>query len=162
MLSAIVAMAHRGVIGKKNELPWYLPADLKRFKQLTVGHTVIMGRNTAESIIARLGHGLPDRTNIVITHQADYQPEGFVVVHSLDEALRRAGEDTYIIGGQQIFTLAFHLLDRVYVTEVDADIDGDTYFPELKPNEWREVERKRHDKDEKNEYDYSYVTYERV
>jgi dihydrofolate reductase len=162
MLSAIVAMAHKNVIGKKNDLPWYLPADLKRFRELTTDHTVIMGRNTADSIIARLGHGLPNRKNIVITRHDDYQPEGFVIVHSLDEALKQADEDAFIIGGAQIFSLAFPLVKRLYVTEVDADIDGDTFFPEINPNEWHEVAREAHEKDEKNEYDYSYVTFDRI
>lgn len=162
MLSAIVAMAHKNVIGKQNDLPWYLPADLKRFRELTTDHTVIMGRNTADSIIARLGHGLPNRKNIVITRHDDYQPEGFIVVHSLEEALKQADEDAFIIGGAQIFSLAFPLVKRLYVTEVDADIDGDTFFPEINPEQWREMAREAHERDEKNEYNYSYVTYERI
>lgn len=162
MIAAIVAMAHGNVIGKKNELPWYLPADLKRFKELTTGQSVIMGRNTADSILARNGKPLPNRTNIVITRDTAYRPEGFVVVHSLDEALKRAGRNAYIIGGAQIYTLALPSLDRVYITEVDADIDGDAFFPVLEKDQWREVSREAHQKDDKNQYDYWYVTYDRI
>lgn len=163
MLSAIVAMAHRNVIGKKNELPWYLPADLKRFRELTRGHTVIMGRHTADSIIQRNGKPLPDRENIVITRDESYAPEGFTVVHSLTAALEKAADtDAFIIGGQQIYALALPVLDRLYVTEIDVEIDGDAYFPTLTPDEWQEIEREPHQKDEKNPYDYTYVTLERV
>ena len=162
MIAAIVAMAHQNVIGKKNELPWYLPADLKRFKQLTTGHVVIMGRNTADSIIARLGHGLPDRENIVITHREDYRPDGFTVVHSLDDALAQTNGEVFIIGGAQIYELALPKIDRLYVTEVEADIAGDAYFPEINPTEWQEIERESHEKDKKNQYDYDYVTFDRI
>jgi dihydrofolate reductase len=164
MLSAIVAMAHKNVIGKKNDLPWYLPADLKRTREVTTGHAIIMGRGTADSIIAKVGHGLPNRKNIVITHQTDYHPEGMFVVHDLDEALALAAGDPepFIFGGEQIYRLAMPRIERLYITEVDADIDGDTFFPEINPNEWHEVAREAHEKDEKNEYDYSYVTFDRI
>lgn len=163
MLSAIVAVAHGNVIGKKNELPWYLPADLKRFRDLTRGHAVIMGRHTADSIIERNGKPLPERENIVITRDASYAPEGFTVVHSLDEALEKVKDkDAFVIGGQQIYALALPVLDRLYITEIDIDIDGDAYFPAIDTNEWQEIERESHEKDEKNLYDYTYVTLERV
>lgn len=163
MLAAIVAMAHGNVIGKKNEMPWYLPADFKRFRSLTTGHPVIMGRNTADSIFARNGQALPDRENIVITRDDSYQPEGFTVVHSLEEALARVGgQDAFVIGGSQIYALALPQLDRIYATEVDARIDGDTFFPEISSDQWRETEREAHEKDEKNQYDYTYITFDRV
>ncbi len=162
MIAAIVAMAHGGVIGKQNDLPWYLPADLRRFKELTTGHTVIMGRKTADSIVARLGHGLPNRKNIVITRDDSYQAPDFNAVSSLDEALAQTDDDSFIIGGQQIYTLALPRTDRLYITKVHADIDGDTFFPEYDRDEWKEVERESHQKDDKNQYDYTYVTLDRV
>lgn len=162
MIAAIVAMAHNNVIGKKNELPWYLPADLKRFRELTVGHTVVMGRNTADSILARNGKPLPNRKNIVITRDTTYQPEGFTVVHSVEEALQAAGNNAFILGGAQIYKAALPFIHRLYITEVDAHIDGDAFFPPIAPNEWREVERDAHEADEKNQFAYTYLTLERI
>lgn len=155
-------MAQGGVIGKKNDLPWYLPADLKHFKQLTTGRTVVMGRNTCESIFARLGHALPNRRNIVITRDTSYRPESVEVVHSIDEALALIDGDADIIGGQQIYEQLLPYIDRLYITEVDADIDGDTYFPKFDRSQWRESTREAHTKDEKNQYDYSFVTLDRI
>lgn len=155
-------MAHRNVIGKQNDLPWYLPADLKHFKELTTGHAVVMGRNTCDSIIARLGHALPNRENIVITRDKTYRPDGVVVMHSVDDALRYVEGDACVLGGQQIYEQMLPYLDRIYLTEVDADIDGDTFFPELNMAEWKEISREPHAKDEKNKYDYSFVTLDRV
>ena len=163
MLAAIVATAHHNVIGKQNELPWYLPADLKRFKELTTGRTVIMGRNTADSILARNGKPLPNRNNIVISRDRSYHPDGFTVVHSLSEALGYVDEKcAYIIGGAQIYQSAMSLLDRIYVTEVDVEIDGDAFFPDIEPDKWRESRRESHQKDDKNQFDYDYVTYDRI
>lgn len=162
MLTAVVAMAHGNVIGKTNDLPWYLPADLKHFKELTTGRTVVMGRNTCDSIFARLGHALPNRKSIVITRDTTYQPEGVIVVHSVDEALRLVDGDADVIGGQQIYEQMLPYLDRLYVTEVDADIDGDTYFPELHQSEWQEVSRESHEKDDKNPYNYTFVVLDRI
>ena len=163
MLSAIVATAHDGVIGKGNEMPWYLPDDFKHFREITTGQSVIMGRNTADSILARNGKALPNRKNIVITRDVSYSPEGFVAVHSLDDAIKEAGSDAMIIGGAQIYALALPRLDRVYLTEVDADITGgDAHFPELPAAEWREVTREPHYKDNKHAFDFSFVTYDRL
>lgn len=163
MISIFVATAHRNVIGKSNDLPWYLPADLKRFKELTRGKTVVMGRNTSDSIIARLGHGLPDRTNIVVTRDESYQPEGMHVVHSLEDALKNENDtELMILGGAQIYQQTIDRADRVYMTEVDADIDGDTFFPEMDLDEWAEVARESHQKDERNQYNYDFVTFDRV
>lgn len=162
MLTAVVGMAHGNVIGRQNDLPWYLPADLKHFKQLTTGHTVVMGRNTCDSIIARLGHALPNRKSVVITRDKTYQPEGVTVVHSVEEALHLVDGEADILGGQQIYEQTLPYLDRLYITEVDADIDGDTYFPEYDSSQWREVSRESHSKDDKNPYDYSFVVLDRI
>lgn len=162
MIVAVVAKSKNNVIGVNNDLPWDLPNDRAHFRNVTRGHTVVMGRKTAESIAARLGHGLPDRQNIVITRDPDYTLPGFTVVHDLESAVNAADGDVYIIGGEQIYRAALPLLDRLYLTEVNAVIAGDTYFPELDSREWRETERESHAKDDKNHYDYDFVTLDRV
>lgn len=162
MIAAIVAMASNGVIGKQNDLPWYLPADLKRFKEITTGHTVIMGRKTADSIVARLGHGLPNRQNIVITRDDSYGHEDFVVAHSIQAALDLANGDAFILGGAQVFELAMPFIETLHITEVHAAIDGDVFFPDYNKQEWQEVAREQHKKDEKNQYDYDFVELQRV
>lgn len=163
MIAAVVAIAHGGVIGNENDLPWYLPADLRRFKQLTTGHAVIMGRKTADSIVARLGHALPDRKNIVVTRQDAYDQQGFVTAHSIEEALRLAGTgDTFVIGGAQIYDLTLPFLDTIYATLVDAEIDGDAYFTVLNDTRWQEVAREHHDADDKNQYPYDFVELRRA
>lgn len=163
MICAVVAMAHNNVIGKSNDLPWYLPADLKHFKDLTTGQSVIMGRKTFDSIMSRLGKPLPNRQNIVITRDNSYTQDGVTVAHSLEEAVElAASKDVYIIGGAQIFDLAMPKFDRLYITEIDADIDGDTYFPQIDGNKYIEVSREHHDKDDKNQYGYSFVTLDKT
>lgn len=155
-------MANNRVIGKSNDLPWYLPADLKHFKELTTGHAVIMGRKTFDSIVQRLGMPLPNRTNIVVTRDQDYKSEGVIVAHSIEEAIRDAkDQEIFVIGGEQIFNLALPLTDRLMTTEVSANIDGDTYFPEYDKNTFVEVAREDHVKDDKNPYNYSFVTLQR-
>lgn len=162
MIAAIVAMARGGVIGKQNDLPWYLPADLKRVKELTTGHTIIMGRKTADSIVARIGHGLPNRKNVVITREGIYDHEGFVTAHSIEDALALADEDAFIFGGAQVYELAMPLVNKLYVTMVHADIDGDVHFPVYDEKAWRETFREEHKKDDKNQYDYDFVELERI
>ncbi len=162
MIAAIVAMADGGVIGKQNELPWYLPADLKRTKQITTGNSIIMGRKTADSIVARAGRALPNRKNIVITRSGSYDHEGFVTARTIDEALALADGDAFIFGGEQIYKLAMPYMDKLFITVVHAAIDGDTFFPAYDKSEWREVSREVHQKDEKNQYDYDYIELERV
>lgn len=159
MIALIVAMAENRVIGKNNDLIWHLPADLKHFKNLTTGHPIIMGRKTFESI----GKPLPNRTSVVVTHQQDYQPEGCVVVHSLEEAIERAqelGQEVYIIGGAQIYRQSLPLADTIFLTEVHHSFEGDTFFPEFGA-EWQEVSREVHQPDEKNKYPYSFVKLKR-
>lgn len=160
LLSIIVALSDNHVIGTGNQLPWRLSADLKRVKALTMGHHLIMGRKTYESI----GRPLPGRTNVIITRNGSYAPEGCVVVGSLKQALSVAAEDTeaFVFGGGEIFREALPLVKKIYLTKVHCNIGGDTFFPELIDSEWREVERQDFKADEKNEYDYSFVTLERL
>lgn len=163
MISLIVAIAHDNVIGRSNDLPWYLPADLKHFKEKTTGHTVIMGRKTYDSIAARLGKPLPDRHNIIVTRDEDLVVPGATVEHSLEVALdNHIDEEVFVIGGAEIYAQAMPHADKLYVTEVDADIPGgDTFFPLIDPQEWHETSRETHTKDDRNEYNYAFVTYER-
>ena len=159
MICLIVAQAKNGVIGLKNDLPWQLSADLRRFKELTTGQTVLMGRKTYESITARLGHALPNRRNIVLTRQNIELPDA-EVVHSLDEVSRLG--DLFIIGGAEVYRATIGMADRLYITEVKANIEGDAYFPAVDTGLWREVSREPRMKDEKNQYDFDFVIYERV
>lgn len=160
-LSAIVAMSENHVIGNNNQLPWHLPADLKHFKTLTSGHTIIMGRKTHEAI----GRALPQRFNIVITHNKHYQAKDCVVVHSLDEALTHqasaADNELFIIGGEQIYRLALPYIQCLYLTIVHQTITGDAYFPELNLNEWQEISRETHPADEQHAVAFSFVTLQR-
>lgn len=159
MISLIVAKAENNVIGSRNDLPWYLPADLRRFKELTTGHTVVMGRKTLESILTRLGHPLPDRRNIVLTRQQASYP-GVEALHDLRE-IERLHDDVFIIGGAEIYAQTITMADKLYVTEVKADINGDAHFPEIDRATWREVSREPHFKDDKNQYAFDFVVYAR-
>ena len=157
MIALVVAMAENRVIGKENKLIWHLPADLKFFKNLTTGHPIIMGRKTYESI----GKPLPNRTNIIITRQADFTAEGCLVAHSLTEALMMAQQldsDIFVIGGAEIYKQAMFLADTIYLTEVHHTFEGDTFFPEIDSVLWQETSREEHKADEKNPYDYAFVT----
>lgn len=159
LISIIAAMAENRVIGVDNTLPWRLPADLGHFRRLTTGHHVIMGRRNYESI----GKPLPERTNIVVTRNRDYRAPGCVVVHSLEEALKRAQADAeiFVIGGAEIYQQALARADRLYLTLVHADVAGDTYFPDFAPDRWKEISRERHEADAKNPYPYSFLIYDR-
>ncbi len=161
MISIIVARAKNGVIGSKNDLPWYLPADLKRFRELTTGNTVVMGRKTYESIVARLGHTLPDRRNIVLTRDETAAYDGAEILHDID-AVKQLDGDVFVIGGAEIYNQLLPLADRLYITDVKADIDGDTFFPTLDTSVWHEISREAHERDEKNQYDFDFVLYERL
>lgn len=157
-ISAIFAMSENRVIGKENKIPWYLPADFKHFKTITLGHPIIMGRKTFESI----GKPLANRTNIIITRDKNYKADGCTIVNSLEDALMLATsidqEEVFIIGGAEIYKQAMDNLDCVYLTIVHANIDGDTFLPELPSGEWKEIEKEVHRRDEKNMYDYSFLT----
>ncbi|MFT4031477.1 MAG: dihydrofolate reductase [Siphonobacter sp.] len=152
MIHLIVAVAENGAIGKDNQLLWHLPDDLKRFKQLTTGHPVIMGRKTYESI----GKPLPNRTNIIITRDQNYTAEGCVVVSSVEEALY-ANEDVYIIGGAEIYRQTLPYADNIHLTEVHTSIEGDTFFPKIAVDEWLELNREHHPADEKHQYSFDFV-----
>ena len=159
MISIIVAKTENDVIGKDNQLLWKLSADLKQFKALTTGHSVIMGRKTFESI----GRALPNRTNIVISRQKNITlPEGVLVANSLEKAIEIAkthvgNEEIFIIGGGNVYKQALVMTDRIYLTEVKTNIEGDAFFTDLDKNIWQEISRVSHQKDDKNEYDFDFV-----
>ncbi|WP_421918013.1 dihydrofolate reductase [Marinifilum sp.] len=158
-IAIIVAASRNNVIGKNNQLIWRLSADLKRFKALTTGHTIIMGRKTFDSI----GKPLPNRTSVIITRQKDYQQEGCIVVHSLEEALEtvKDQEKVFIIGGGTIYEQSIDKADELYLTLVHREFFGDTFFPKIKLTEWESVAREDCLPDEKNEYPYSFIDYKR-
>lgn len=155
-LSAIVAMGENRVIGKNNQLPWHLPADLAHFKAMTTGHVILMGRKTHESI----GRPLPNRTNVVLTRDAAYQAPGVTVVHRLEDALSHFPDESeiFIIGGAEIYRLALPLLQCLYLTLVHTTVEGDTFFPEWKETEWQTVSREDHPADPANPHAYSFIT----
>jgi len=158
-ISLIVAMANNRVIGVNNTLPWRLPADLKHFKALTMGHHIVMGRKTYESI----GKPLPGRTSVVVTRNAGYSAPGVIVVNSLPAAILACGDDNeiFVIGGAELYLQAIALADRIYLTEITADIRGDAYFPEFNPGEWQEVSRETHSQPEPQPLEYHFVIYNR-
>nr|AIA12458.1 Dihydrofolate reductase [uncultured bacterium] len=153
VISTIVAVSRNNVIGKDNETPWYLPAELARFKELTIGHHVIMGRKTHESI----GRALPGRQNIVVTRNQNYHAKGCEVVTSIQEALDLAkdADEVFIIGGAAIYDQIMALLNRIYLTKVDASVDGDRYF-KFNKDEWKQVSSEKHPADEKNKYGFEF------
>lgn len=159
MITMIAAAAENNALGKDNDLVWHLPDDFKRFKRLTSGHYIIMGRKTFESF-PRL---LPDRTHVIITRKEDYQPEGTIVVNSLEEALRvsKLDEQPFIIGGGEIYKMGMDVADRIELTRVHAEFEADTYFPEIDKNKWELVKEQFHEKDEKHDHSFTYLTYER-
>ena len=159
-IAIVVAMAENRVIGLDNRLPWHLPADLRHFRQVTVGKPVLMGRKTHESI----GRPLPERTNIVVTRDRCYEAPGCVVVHSIESAIKEAGghEEVMVIGGTDFYRQLLPKADRLYLTLVHAAFEGDARFPELDECEWREVERTDCAPDEKNPWPYSFIRLERV
>lgn len=158
IVSIVVAIAQNNAIGKNNQLLWHLPKDLKHFKDITSGHTVIMGRKTYESV----GKPLPNRRNIIITRQ-NIVIDGCEVVNSIEEALKLCTGETevFIVGGAEIYKQAMALTDRIYLTIVHQEFDADTYFPEIKETIWKETERQDHESDEKHLFPYSFITLER-
>jgi dihydrofolate reductase len=157
--SLVVAKARNGVIGRDNRLPWRLPADLAYFKRVTMGHPVIMGRRTWESI----GKPLPGRLNIVVSRNRAYKAEGATVVGSLEEAWRAAGdaEEACVIGGTSLFAESLPQADRIHLTEVEADVEGDTWFPEFDRSQWTEREVARQARDERHEHPFRILVLER-
>jgi len=159
IVTIVVAISENHVIGKDNKLLWYLPNDLKHFKNITTGHTVIMGRKTYESV----GKPLPKRRNIIITRQA-ITIEGCEVVNSIEAALALCvnEDEVFIVGGAEIYKQALKLTNRIYLTIVHKEFDGDSFFPEINTQEWKEVYHEDHEPDEKNALPYSFITYEKI
>lgn len=161
MISIIAAIGKNNELGKKNQLLWNLPADMKHFKETTTGHTVIMGQKTYESI----GKALPNRRNIVLTREKDFKAEGVEISDSLEKTIasfQDSDEEVFIIGGGQIYKQSFDLADKLYITHVDmTDEDADTFFPEIIPIVWNEVSHEEHKKDDKNPYNYTFSVYEK-
>lgn len=162
-LSLLVAMARNRVIGRNNKLPWHLPADLKHFKFLTMGQTIVMGRKTYESI----GRPLPGRANIIVTRQTGYEVPGAIVVNTIDDALlicERTGSingENFIIGGEELYRQTLKICQRIYITEIQRDFEGDAFFPEFDPNEWEEKQRDRHISENDTNLEYHFVVLDR-
>lgn len=159
IITLIAAAGENNALGKDNELVWHLPDDFKRFKKLTTGHHIIMGRKTFETF----PKPLPNRVHVVITRQEDYSAEGAIVVHSLKEALAQVQNDPqpFVIGGGEIYQLALDMADRIELTRVHGSFDADAFFPELDLNNWNLISSERHEKDEKHQYSFTYLTYDR-
>ena len=162
MLSIIVAKAKNNVIGKDNQLIWHLPDDLKRFKKLTTGHTIIMGRKTFES----LGRVLPERKHVILSRNKEFKidDENVEVINDISEVKQYidSKEECFVIGGAMIYQLLMPVCDIMYITEIDKEFDGDAFFPEIDMNEWKVTNREFIPKENGNDFEYSYVTYERV
>jgi dihydrofolate reductase len=158
-VSLICAASQNGVIGRDNRLPWHLPADLAHFKRLTTGHYILMGRKTYQSI----DKPLPKRVNIVITRQADFQADGCLVAHSLQEALDACpvDDEVFIIGGAEIYRQVLPVVNKIYLTHIRQDFEGDTFLFEIDSLVWQEVFREDFVPDQKNQYPYSFITLER-
>ncbi len=162
MLSIIVAKAKNNIIGKENKLIWHLPEDLKHFKELTTGHTIIMGRKTFES----LGRVLPNRKHVVFSQNPDFKvdDENVEIVHSMlqiQEYIENE-EENFVIGGAMIYNLLMPYVTKMYVTQINKDFEGDTFFPRIDENVWKEVSREKGLKNEENNLDYEFITYERA
>lgn len=158
-ISIIVAMAQDRTIGINNTLPWRCPEDLKHFKALTMGHHMIMGRKTFDSI----GKPLPGRTTVVVTRNPALKIDGCIVVHSLDEAVKSCAgdEELFIVGGAELYSQALPLADKLYLTEIQQQIKGDAHFPDFNKSEWREIERNSHKQESPQPLNYHFVTYQR-
>lgn len=161
MTTIVVAMGEKNEIGFENQLLWHLPKDLKHFKEITSGHPVIMGRKTYESI----GKPLPNRTNIVVSRKTAWFEEGILIVGSIKEAVKFAkkiDEEVFIIGGGKIYEQTMDIVDKLEVTLVKADLEADTFFPKIDPKIWKKTDEICHEKDEKNQHDFCFQTFERI
>lgn len=158
-LSLIVAMATNRTIGINNQMPWHLSADLKKFKKITMGQPIIMGRKTFESI----GRPLPGRQNIIISRDLQYQQQGCLVFNDLDSALQSCtgSDEVFVIGGATLYAATLARAERLYITEIQQAFDGDTWFPEIKQEQWREVAREDINDDNSVDFNYSFIIYER-
>lgn len=159
MLTMIAAAAENNALGKNNDLVWHLPDDFKRFKRLTSGHHIIMGRKTFESFPKLL----PNRTHVIITRQKDYKPKDTIVVSSLEEAIKvsKLDEQPFIIGGGEIYKMGMEEATKIELTRVHGEFDADTFFPEINEEQWELVKEQFHEKDEKHDYAFTYLTYEK-
>lgn len=159
-VSLICAVSENGVIGRDNTLPWHLPADLKHFRKLTMGHPIIMGRKTHQSI----GRALPGRTNIVITRQEDFRSNDCLIVHSLSEALTtcQKEEEVFVIGGASVYREAFEQAHRLFLTKIHENFEGDTFLPTVDERIWRLTHREDFEADDKNPFAYSFLTLEKI
>jgi dihydrofolate reductase len=164
IISLVAAVATNRVIGKDNDLPWRLPDDMKFFMETTIDHFVIMGRKSYEALPPKF-KPLPNRVNIIITRQADYAADDCIIAGTIEEALAdaetNAQQEVFIIGGGNIFAQAIPLADKLYLTEVKASIDGDTFWPEYDQSQWQEVSRQHHDIDDRHNYEFDFVVYDR-
>lgn len=161
MISLLVAMDKNQLIGKDNDLPWRLPADLAYFKRVTMGHPIIMGRKTYDSI----GRPLPGRENIIVTRDTSYEAEGCKVIHSIEEIVKmneQTDQELFVIGGAEIFKEILPYSDRLYITEINEEFEGDTYFPAFDKSKWEVISEEKGIKDEKNPYDYKFLVYEKI
>lgn len=161
MISLLVAMDKNQLIGKDNDLPWRLPADLAYFKRVTMGHPIIMGRKTYDSI----GRPLPGRENIIVTRDTSYKAEGCKVIHSIEEIVKmnqQTDQELFVIGGAEIFKEILPHSDRLYITEINEGFDGDTYFPTFDKAKWKVISKEQGIKNEKNPYDYTFLVYEKI
>lgn len=156
-LALIVAIAKDGVIGINNTLPWHLPEDLKRFRALTMGHHIIMGRKTYDS----LGRLLPGRTTVIVTRNREYQVEGALIAHSLQDAIAlcKNDDEVFLIGGAELYQAGLALADKLYITEIDLDVTGDAHFPQIPHSQWQQVAREAHISEKGLKFNY--VTYQR-
>lgn len=160
MISFLWAEDENHLIGRNNDLPWRIPADLKYFKETTLGHPIVMGRKTYESI----GKALPGRTNVILTRDESFEADGCIIFHTKDELLKWSKEqqkEIFITGGAEIYRLFMDVVDRLYVTKILHTFEGDTYFPEVNWDNWSLISSKPGVKDEKNPYDYEFRIYER-
>lgn len=159
MLTLIAAAGENNELGKENDLVWHLPDDFKRFKKLTTGHHIIMGRKTFDTFPQLL----PNRTHVVVTRQENYKKEGVIVVHSLERAIELTKEDPqpFVIGGGEIYKMAMDPADKIELTRVHGEFDADTFFPEVDESRWKLVSEEYHEKDEKHNFAFTYLTYER-
>lgn len=159
--SIIVAKSSNNVIGKNNSLIWHMPADLKRFKQKTLNHYIIMGRKTLES----MKKPLPGRTSIVVTRNKDYKAEGCIIVHDIQDAFRMAEEnkqeEVFILGGAEIYQLTLNLADKMYLTEIKAHFDGDAFFPAIDDDQWQIINHEEYQADDQNPYPYAFIDMKR-
>ena len=164
IISMIAAVSKNRVIGKDNDLPWKLPDDMKFFMETTKSHHAIMGRKNYESIPHKF-KPLPNRTNIVVTRQKNFNAPGCIVVDSVEKGLTIARQnhetEAFVIGGAEIYQLGLPFADRLYLTEINAEIQGDTFFPEYDKSQWQETSRKHHGKDERHVYDFDFVVYDK-